>query len=82
MNWIKMTDRKPASGQTVITHHFLRRIDMLKYDGTSFHFPLTCPVDKDGNPLGPTASYPADAITHWMDLPSFPNKGSTRQEPA
>ena len=73
MNWIPLAQQKPDIGKTVITHHQLNRIDMLTYDGEYFNFPLTCPVTKDGEPMGWSSRYPARVITHWMQIPEAPN---------
>lgn len=86
-SWISVKDRLPDLGIQVITHHFLGRVDMLTFDGTNFNFPLTCPVDADGRPLGFTASYPLEAITHWMRAPSPMNSppaagAATKKEPS
>jgi hypothetical protein len=67
-----MTERKPAVGERVITHHKFNRIDILKWDGNDFHFPITCPVNAAGEPMHGGASYPEEVITHWMELPPYP----------
>lgn len=80
--WISLKERLPSIGQQVITHHFLNRIDMLTFDGENFQFPVTCPVDEEGTPIGFTSCYPADAITHWMPLPPPPSVSDSAQDNA
>jgi hypothetical protein len=79
--WIEMAKKEPKIGERVITRHQLNRIDLLKFDGQSFWFPITCPVDKEGSPLGFTSCYPKTVITHWLPLPSLPmtNDGVKKQ---
>lgn len=72
-NWICMNDNEPKEGQKVITWHQLDRIDILTFRDNAFYFPITCPVDRDGNPLGWTSSYPKHVIKFWMPIPTSPH---------
>ena len=75
--WIKTTNKEPQVGQQVITYHRLNRIDMLTFDGENFNFPITCPIDEDGKPIGWLSSYPKEVITHWKELPDRPRGGQS-----
>lgn len=72
-----MTEKTPELGQTVITYHQLNRVEMMIYTEDGFNFPVTCPVDSTGKPLGWTSGYRGKVITHWMPLPSPPNNFSS-----
>ena len=72
MQWIKCIEKEPPKNIYVLTFHKLGRIQMQKFDGENYHDPLTCPVDKNGTPLGCVSWYPKSVITHWMELPPHP----------
>ena len=70
--WINLEKQEPPKGIYILTWHQLDRIQMQKYDGKMFNDPITCPVDKNGEPIGFTSSYPKEVIKYWMPLPSKP----------